>query len=114
MGMGNRGCNEHGAASSVDLDTCLNVLSSRPCRYLLRQLSDRSDHVAYFDELIDEYVSGVDEADRKRLEIRCHHHHLPALEDAGLVEFDEKSGAVRYYPDEKVEELLNVTAPWEE
>lgn len=114
MGTGNCGCNDSHTASSKDLDTCLNVLASRPCRHIIRQLTEQPNDVAYYDELVDTYVSWVDEeVDRERVEIQCYHHHLPALQDAGLVEFDKKSGAVRYYPDEKVAALLDVVSQWE-
>lgn len=115
MGMGECSCDGNCIESQVDVDTCLKLLSSAECRHLLRQLVNQSDNVAYLDDLVDSYIEWTDvERVTEDVRIQCHHHHLPALADAGLVDFDEMSGAVRYYPNEKVETLLDVVNQWEE
>lgn len=44
---------------------------------------------------------------------RLHHVHLPKLADCDLVEYDPRSGTVRYQPDQAVEELVAILADFE-
>ena len=96
----------------MDVQTVLRLLSDPLCRFILIQLSAESDDTVYFDELVDRYLERSEELDRESLEVQCHHAHLPALQSAGVVDFDDESGAIRYDPDPLVEELLAVVERW--
>lgn len=43
--------------------------------------------------------------DTESLRVELHHHHLPKLENAGLIEYDDRTETVRYYPNERIEKL---------
>jgi len=49
---------------------------------------------------------GSESASTAGARARLHHVHLPKLADCDLVEYDPRSGTVRYQPDETVEELI--------
>jgi DNA-binding transcriptional ArsR family regulator len=46
----------------------------------------------------------------KAVRTGLHHVHLPKLEECGLVEYDARSGTVRYQSDEPVEELVRLVS----
>ncbi|UTF52000.1 hypothetical protein NGM29_09270 [Natronosalvus rutilus] len=41
----------------------------------------------------------------ERLLLDLYHNHLPKLEEAGLVEYDDRTETVRYHPNDHVEKL---------
>lgn len=49
-------------------------------------------------------------ADERELRAVLRHNHLPRLDEAGLVEYDTSTHAVRYRPDEGAESLLRFLA----
>ncbi|WP_135852758.1 DUF7344 domain-containing protein [Halorussus salinus] len=78
------------------LDTVFTALAHPLRREVLSVLSGRDDGVAEIEELA-ERLEGVSEAESTaRLRAALHHTHLPTLDEAGLAEYDPRSGAVRY------------------
>lgn len=45
-------------------------------------------------------------SERQDLAIRLHHVHIPLMAEANIIEFEPKSGRVKYIGDEEVETLL--------
>lgn len=97
------------------LDTVFSILADGRCRSILVAVRDSENHVAEFSELLDRLVSAdvdhglgddVDET-RARLATAFHHVCLPKLESAGFVEYDERSEAIRYYSDPRLESVLD-------
>ena len=93
-------------------DGALGLLSDGNRRVVLEYLRDRPDHGASFEELVTHLsrrAAMVEERDQRsaRFEIALHHRHLPKLDDHGLLDYDGRSGAVRYHPNERVERLLD-------
>jgi len=94
-------------------DDHLRLLADRHRRILLDQL--REDPVTTRDDLADvlRRVDSDSESDtdgetrRRRFAVELHHIHLPALADAGVIEYDPDDGTVVYRPDERVERLLD-------
>lgn len=94
-------------------DALYRVLAARPRRRLLHYLRDAE--ASTVDELAavlvgwDRTEQGgmATEEEYRRMVISLQHTHLPALADAGLVEYDTDTGAVRAVPlDSPVAELL--------
>jgi len=94
------------------LDACLNLVADRRRRRVIRQLR-REGGTTTFDDLVDRLHDGgllTDDdrhRDRERLAIQLQHTHLPKLADHGVVEYDHRSGIVRYQPDERIEAVLD-------
>ena len=92
---------DEGALDAVSSpDALFRALANRTRRRVLGYLLERED--ATFEELIDiltgwvaseGVVVGPDE--RRQLEIRLYHHHLPLLADSGLVAYDREEMEIR-------------------
>lgn len=97
-----------------DIDECLHLLSDERRRQVLTHLRHAADETLSFDDLLEAvYEDGPASSDhhprreREELAIQLHHTHLPKLAAHGLVEFEPRSGVVRYHPDEQVERVLD-------
>lgn len=93
--------------TAIDADTTLSLLASNLRRDMLRYLAGTPEPSV---ELADVYDYLVEQTDVPRREVvtRCRHVHLPKLQDEGLVEYDERSGVLRYRRNEAVETLLDL------
>ena len=90
-------------------DDLLTLLADADRRRILTYLRDADDGVATVSDL----GSVIDERDRSGSEstrIKLVHSDLPKLEDAGVVEFDQRSETVRYQACPRVEKLLRFVA----
>ena len=117
------------AQVTPSLDLIFDLLSNRRRRYALYHLHDQPDGVATMDELTDAVVTqqyfesnadgpAADHSDadtdtdcdfesrRRRVRTELQHTHLPKLEDAGVLEHDERSETVRYWNQPSLEEWL--------
>ncbi|RKD98158.1 DUF7344 domain-containing protein [Halopiger aswanensis] len=89
-----------GDDGTVPIDNGFEALSDpyrrALCRYVLRTDADIVACEELVDYLADEatVATGTTDRDRQTLESALHHRHLPALVDAGVVEYDRQSGAV--------------------
>lgn len=95
------------------LDACLRVVADRHRRRIIRHLRREPDGTTTFEELVDQvYNRAADFTDcpppgREQLAIQLQHTHLPKLADYGLVDFERRTGIVRYHPDDQVERVLD-------
>lgn len=97
------------------LDTTLASLADQRRRDVLYVLGERETsttdalarHVAARDAGVG--VEDVPAEDREQVKIDLYHNHLPVLADAGLLDHDRRSGAVRYHrPPETLERCLEL------
>lgn len=94
-------------------DSCLQLVADRHRRRIIYYLRSETSGTTTFEELVDWlYSSDADSEndslrDREQVAIRLHHTHLPELADSGVVEFDYRTGILRYHPDEQVERVLD-------
>lgn len=93
-------------------DACLRLVSDKHRRAVIQHLRDESSLETTIDDLTRQLhgdpVSGNGGGqDRDQLAVRLVHSHLPKLADYGVIEYDLRSGTVRYRPDEQVEALLD-------
>lgn len=98
---------------SLTLDAVFYILSNRRRRYACRYLSGEADGVADFDAVVDHVVAWEAEQDdelpddhRKRVVSDLHHAHLPQLSDANLLDYDPRSGTVRYWGHPQIEKWV--------
>lgn len=94
--------------SSLSLDSALNLLADYDRRRLLGYLVRDPDGTATVDELVDHLVRKRAERtgespDPERVETALHHVHIPKLADSGVVEFDDRSGEIRYWGEDRLE-----------
>lgn len=87
---------------SSELDSMFEALSVARRRYVLYYLADRPDEAVDLVDLIDhvrmvEQAEGTAETTRQeRIRIDLHHSHLPKLDAMGVIDYDGRSGTVRY------------------
>jgi hypothetical protein len=95
------------------LDACLRLVADRHRRRIIHHLRHEATGTTTFEDLVDRMHRRAPDAkdgppqDREALAIQLHHSHLPQLADHGVVEFDHRTGVVRYHPDERVETVLD-------
>ena len=94
----------------ISTDKMLRLVSDRRRRRLLRLLADRGDGelTDLADAIADDGASsgGAAREASERVETKLYHVHLPLLADHGLVEFDSRSGTVRYRAHDDIEKQL--------
>lgn len=103
------------------LDRVLEALSRETDRYILYYLTE--NEAVELDDLVDGLVtsetdqppSAVSEELRREICIELHHERLPRLEDLGIVEYDHRTGAVRYRnPPQHLREFLELARELED
>lgn len=82
-------------------DRLLVAMSDHRRRRLIAYMDAAGAEVFSRDELAgpllnDEIDSGSVREAEKRLKLELHHRHLPLMDGAGLIEYDSRSGAIRY------------------
>ena len=88
-------------APSGVVDDWLEVLADRKCRYVLRMVMDADDGVLTVEELI-----AGDELRKQSLETNLRHLTLPKLWDVHLIDYDDRTGTIRYDAPPAFEELF--------
>lgn len=88
---------------------CIELLAEPVRWHVLRHLMQASTNHASLDELVNHL--GTDTATGsdlgpERVRIRLHHCDLPKLADHGVIDYDPRSGDVRYHPNDRIEALL--------
>lgn len=118
MAAGNDGSDTGGVFFRVD--EILSALSTKSRRYILYYLQEAE--TATLDDLTRQLVAwetnqppaDVAEGAIERKRVQVYHHHLPKLAESHLIEFDERSGAVRYkHPPTLLEQFLSWCAKLE-
>ena len=98
------------ADSELSRDLVFDVLKNRRRRHALHylkqqeepvELSELAEQVAAWEN--DSTVEGISAAERKRVYTALYQSHLPKLDDAGIVEYNQSRGIVEL--SEKAEEL---------
>jgi len=99
------------AVQPLSLDAVLEILSNYQRRAILHHLIDAPGHLHSLDELIahlsrvETQRNGEPPGEDYLLSVLVHIHG-PKLQQAGLIDYDVRSGEVRYHPHERVERLL--------
>lgn len=96
---------------NISTDTALNIVADSRCRSILTRLIESESNVVAVEELVRQIVpenpppGQVGSMVSERPIIGLHHSYLPKMEDAGLVEYDDRSETICYYPNDRVEKL---------
>lgn len=102
-----RVADRYSRVSHHPLDDHLRLLADHNRRAIISELRRSSDEMRTFEELINRLHEDAANTEQAQLAIKLRHTHLPKLADHGLLEYDRRSGAVRYDADERVETLLD-------
>jgi hypothetical protein len=90
-----------GDDGSMSADDAFEVLSNRRRRYALHhlkatdrqvELGELSEHVASWEN--DTSISEIDSNERKRVYTSLQSHHLPKMDEQGIVNYDDRAGMV--------------------
>lgn len=100
---------------SIALDTVFELLADRRRRFTLYSLSGATDGIVEFSTLVEDVATleasqlrSAVTADRIRdVAADLRHWHLPVLADVGVVEYDERSGTIRYRATGQLETWLH-------
>lgn len=102
------GCHQN----QISVDTTLRLIADEERRRVLAKLVDHPDDVVSVEELVDQMTvlspGGVAATETDRGRSKLKHDILPRLDDTNVVEYDWRSEAVRYRPNDRLERLLGV------
>lgn len=94
---------EKGFGSPLNIDTLFSILSRERRRYALyclqqyqnpMALADLADEVARFEH-DEQRVAEIPAEDVKSVYMTLYHTHLPKMEDAGIIEYDQNTDSVQ-------------------
>ncbi|RQH00066.1 DUF7344 domain-containing protein [Natrarchaeobius oligotrophus] len=105
------------AETTPSLDLVFNLLANERRRYALYFLYEQQDGVATVEEVTDNVAAFENrstgpepqsdlEEQKRQIQTELRHVHLPKLEDAGILEHDQRSETVRYWTQPTLEEWL--------
>lgn len=92
-------------------DPLFDAFATTPRRRLVRRLADAPGPVSVAD-LAAELATDADE--EARIASRLHHAHLPALSDAGIAAYDDRTWTATYRPTRRVEAVWAAVAAVED
>lgn len=103
---------EDGDLLLLSLDAMLDVLADYHRRCILDFLQQTDHQTASFEELVNQLYKEQEkfhgqQLTHDKIQIALRHHHLPKLEDLGIVEYDSRSQTIRYQPNDRLKELYD-------
>lgn len=109
-GPGGRQADEREAVAA-QLDRAFGLLANHRRRHVLERLRATPDGTASVEELVEYLVAAdPDTDDRVRASLALQHEGLPRLDEAGVVDFDRRTGTVSYRGAELIEAILDFAA----
>jgi len=101
----------------MELDESLNLMSNENVRNISYILRETDENQISKQELTEEMLErgAIEEETIENFEISMHHNYLPRLEEAGLIDYNDRESTVEYNgaPDQ-IEELLDAVKKLEE
>lgn len=102
------GSQSAGSSENSELGELLSLLAKDRRRYALYCLSDTSSQRLAVEELVEELESverscRATEPSRTELALSLQHVHLPKLNDADVIEYDQTDGQIEYQGDDQLE-----------
>lgn len=94
--------------SEIPLDTTLYLLSHQTRRDIVGYFQTTDGTTAAVDDIVSHLADrDGEEPSHDDLYTQIHHVHLPKMDDAGLLDYDKRSGGLRYGPDPRLPEWLD-------
>lgn len=95
----------------ISTDRALRLIGDRRRRTALQYLIANGDTAVEIDRLAADIArKEATGTPRDEFAIELHHHHLPKLSEAGLLEYDAERYRVTYRGDEAIENLVRVVS----
>ena len=106
---------ENGSVPTPSLDTVFDLLSDQRRRYVLYHLVNAADDTVGYEDLAEQvavWEAGGDPSEDHvdRVATDLYHIHLPKLTESNVVDFDQRSGDVRFWGQPTVEEYAEHAA----
>lgn len=109
------------AINTLSFDTVFDILSNRRRRFAIHYLMGIDDGTADVDGIAERIAgweresadAASDDSHERRVLMTLTEIHLPKLADANVVDYDVRSGSVRYWGHPVVEEYAEHVAPAE-
>ena len=106
---------------SLSPDTILSAVANEHRRATLNALDNASERTLEYDVLVDRVADRVRNEDprresdehQQRVRIALHHTHLPKLDEARIIDYEAKTGRVRFVGGELEQDLLTLIEPYE-
>ncbi|MFB6171118.1 MAG: hypothetical protein ABEJ23_01195 [Haloarculaceae archaeon] len=102
---GDAGDRDRGGSPALPASDRLDLLASDRRRAVLDYLRDRAGATVRTETLVD-HLASTGHGQRQSLAVALRHVHLPKFASAGVVEYDQRRGTVRYRRHERLERLL--------
>lgn len=92
----------------LSLDVLLDVLASERRRALIAHLRDQPESTASFEAATRAVLKKIArkqgyQPNHDDIQSSLQHHHIPKLEDAGVVDYDSRTQTIRYHENERLE-----------
>ncbi len=107
------GCDDSNDLRSTapSIDDTLQILGHPLRRDVIDCCVSTPGNILEIEAIADHVMSAREEAgesvDRDRVLAEFHHQHLPMMAELGVIDFDPRSGQLRYHPTELVERWLH-------
>lgn len=91
------------------IDAALDVLRNPLRRDVIDYCANTSSRTVDIEELADHVMrrrEQSEESDREAIVATLHHKHIPILDEHGVIDYDSRSGQLRYWPDDRIEDWL--------
>jgi hypothetical protein len=97
------GSSEDENEGTLPLDVIFSLLSAERRRHVLEYLAENSDQTSLSD--LAEYIAAIENntearllksQERKRVYVALYQSHLPKMDDADVIDFDQSRGTIKY------------------
>jgi DNA-binding transcriptional ArsR family regulator len=93
------------------VDDLLRILADSARRDVVSALDAHERNWIVVEDLVELVSARSTGLSRSEVEAALHHVHLPILDEAGLLEYDECSETIRYYQCALIARILNAVEP---
>jgi hypothetical protein len=96
---------------TCDVDDLLGLLAKSHRRDVVSTLEAYERDWIVVDDLVESVSTMSTERSRSEVHVALHHAHLPVLDEAELIEYDEHGNTIRYHRCALIEHVLTAVEP---